>query len=67
MSDLIVEAIRRSMLGFPASYREPEPVMMFQLAMERAILGMPSSPRFGPPRMDYLLYRAPTTPNWMED
>lgn len=58
MSDLIVEAIQRAMMGFPpGSDNEPDGMMTFELALERAILGMPSSPLHGPPNYDFLLYR----------
>lgn len=45
-------------MGFPpGTISEPEPMQMFELALERAILGMPSAPLQGPPRYDFLLYR----------
>jgi hypothetical protein len=59
MSSLIEQAIQRAFMGFPpgSSGQEPEAMMWFELALERAILGMPSAPLQAPPRMDFLLYR----------
>lgn len=58
MSDLLMQAIQRALMGFPpGTISEPEPMQMFELALERAILGMPSAPLQGPPRYDFLLYR----------
>jgi hypothetical protein len=58
-TNLLMQAIQRAMMGFPpgSSGREPEPMQLFELVMERAILGMPSAPLQGPPRYDFLLYR----------
>jgi hypothetical protein len=36
---------------------EPDTMQMFELVLERAILGMPSAPLQGPPNYDFLLYR----------
>lgn len=58
MSNLVEEAIQRAMLGFPpGSINEPEPMQMFEIVFERALLGMPSAPRQGPPDYTFLLYR----------
>lgn len=58
MSELLIQAIQRALMGFPpGSMFEPEPMQMFELALERAILGMPSAPLQAPPRYDFLLYR----------
>ena len=72
MSDdnsLIVQAIQRSFMGMPVggSGMESEGMQWFELALERAILGMPSAPLMGPPRYDFLLYRQPKLPSWMEE
>jgi hypothetical protein len=58
MENLLVQAIQRALMGFaPGTMNEPEPMQMFELVLERAILGMPSAPLQGPPRYDFLLYR----------
>lgn len=59
MDNLIQQAIQRAFMGFPpgSSGQEPEAMMWFELALERAILGMPSAPLQAPPRYDFLLYR----------
>ena len=58
MNDLITQAIQRAVMGFvPGSMNEPTAMQWFELAIERAVLGMPSAPLQGPPRMDFLLYR----------
>lgn len=59
MESLIVQAIQRAVMGFPpgSSGQEPESMMWFELALERALLGMPSAPLQAPPNYDFLLYR----------
>jgi hypothetical protein len=58
MASVIEEAIQRAMMGFPpGSDNESDGMMAFELALERAILGMPSAPLQGPPNYDFLLYR----------
>lgn len=58
MASLFQEAIQRALMGFPpGSDSEPDPMMAFELVLERAILGMPSAPLHGPPNYDFLLYR----------
>ena len=58
MSDLITQAIQRALMGFPpGSINESEPMLAFEVALERAILGMPSTPLHGPQNYDFLLYR----------
>lgn len=59
MDSLIEQAIQRAFMGFPpgSSGQEPEAMMWFELALERAILGMPSAPLQGPPNYQFLLYR----------
>jgi hypothetical protein len=58
MASIVEEAIQRALLGFPpGSMNEPEPMMAFELMLERAILGMPSAERQGPPDYTFLLYR----------
>ena len=56
--DLLMQAIQRALMGFPpGSMNEPDPMLAFEVVLERAILGMPSAPLQGPPRYDFLLYR----------
>lgn len=58
MDNIIVQAIQRAMMGFPpGSENEPEPMLAFELVLERAILGMPSAPLHQAPNYDFLLYR----------
>jgi hypothetical protein len=58
MADLLVQAIQRALMGFPpGTMFEPEPMQMFELVLERAILGMPSAPLQQAPNYDFLLYR----------
>jgi hypothetical protein len=66
--DLIVQAIQRAYMGFPPGFNsEPQGMMWFELALERAILGMPSAPLHAAPNYDFLLYRQSPTPAWMEE
>jgi hypothetical protein len=69
MDSLIEQAIQRAIMGFPpgSSGQEPESMMWFEFALERALLGMPSAPLQAPPRYDFLLYRQQPTPSWMEE
>lgn len=69
MDSLIEQAIQRSFMGFPpgSSGMESENMMWFELALERALLGMPSAPLQPPPRYDFLLYRQTPIPAWMEE
>lgn len=59
MASLIEQAIQRAFMGFPpgSSGQEPEAMQWFELALERAILGMPSAPLQPPPSYEFLLYR----------
>lgn len=58
MSDILVQAVQRAMMGFPpGSDNEPPVMQLFEYVIERALLGMPSAPLHGPPRYDFLLYR----------
>lgn len=55
---LLSQAVQRALMGFPpGSMNEPEPMLAFELVLERAILGMPSAPLQGPSNYDFLLYR----------
>lgn len=57
-NNILMQAIQRALMGFPpGSMNEPDPMLSFELVLERAILGMPSAPLQGPPRYDFLLYR----------
>jgi hypothetical protein len=57
-NNILMQAIQRALMGFPpGTMYESEPMQMFELVLERAILGMPSAPLQGPPRYDFLLYR----------
>ena len=68
MDSLIIEAIQRAFMGFPiGSQGENEPMQMFELAIERAILGMPSAREHQAPNYSFLLYRQQPTPRWMEE
>lgn len=53
-----MQAIQRALMGFPpGTMNEPEPMQLFELVMERALLGMPSAPLQPPPSYEFLLYR----------
>jgi len=58
MGDLLMQAIQRALMGFPpGTINEPDPMLSFELVLERAILGMPSAPLHQAPNYDFLLYR----------
>ena len=58
MADILTQAIQRALMGFPpGTINESDPMLAFELVLERAILGMPSAPLQGPPNYDFLLYR----------
>lgn len=60
MSSLVEMAIQRALMGFaPGSDNEPYGMQLFELALERAFLGMPSKPLTPPPDYSILLYRRP--------
>jgi len=60
MNNLVEMAIQRALMGFtPGSDNEPYGMQLFELALERAILGMPSKELTPPPDYRILLYRPP--------
>jgi hypothetical protein len=59
MSSLVEQAIQRAFMGFPVGSDPPYGMELLELALERAILGMPSKPLTPPPDYRILLYRPP--------
>jgi hypothetical protein len=56
--NILMQAIQRAMMGFPpGSINEADPMLAFEVILERAILGMPSAPLQQAPNYDFLLYR----------